>query len=171
MLPQRQFRRLDKARLPRTDLARMTPALRLAVEDLRRAHAGYGESGAVRGLHLASQALVDLLDGELEIPRKQVFLRDRPRPHRRSGGRIVYELHGECDPEGPLEIYTRTAAHGRPVALKSLLNTLLHEWVHHYDFSVFDESVHCAGFYERLNQLYRPARGWVDELTREVRTD
>jgi hypothetical protein len=44
------------------------------------------------------------------------------------------------------------------VAWKTLLQTLLHEWVHHYDFAAFGDSVHCSGFYARMNQLYHPLR-------------
>jgi len=171
MLPDRLFRRLDRARLDAALLLRLAPDLEAAVDALSHAHDAYAREGAVRVLHLACQALVDLLDRAHELPSKRVFMRDRPRPHRRRHGRVVYEVHGLCDPEGPLEVYTRTAAQARPVALKSLLDTLLHEWVHHHDFVRFGESVHCTGFYERVGQLYRPLRDRVDELRRCARTD
>ena len=162
MLPDKLYRRLDRARLPRQDLVLVLPTLRQALARLRAAHAEYGAGGRVRVLHRACQDLVGVLDEGFGLPSKRVLLRDRPRPHKRSGGRIVYEVHGECDPDGPLEVYTRTAARAQPVALKSLLDTLLHEWVHHFDFATFDESVHCDGFYERLAQVYRPLRDALD---------
>lgn len=163
MIPDRLFRKLDRARLAKGTLTSLRPELHAAVEDLHAAHATYAEQGGVKVLHVACQALVDRLNRGFGLPEKRVFLRDRPRPHKRSKGRIVYELHGECDPYGPLEIFTRTAARANPVALKTLLNTLLHEWVHHYDFASFDESVHCTGFYERLAQVYKPLRDQVDD--------
>lgn len=107
---------------------------------------------------------MDLLNDEFDVAGKRVFLRDRPRPHKRRGGRIVYELHGLCERDGPLEIYTRTAARAQPVALKTLVNTLLHEWIHHWDFDTHGNSVHCSGFYERLGQVYRPSRDIIDGL-------
>ena len=171
MLPDRLFRKLDRARLDAALLLQLEPHLTSALDALHGAHAEYVEGGAVRGLHLTAQALVDVLDGSHGLPSKRVFLRDRPRPHRRRHGRVVYEVHGLCDPEGPLEVYTRTAAKAQPVALKSMLDTLLHEWVHHHDFVRFGESVHCTGFYERVGQLYRPLRDRVDSLSRSARTD
>jgi len=162
MVSQRLFNRLDHARLDRTTLTCAWPELRAALDTLQLGHRRYGADGRVVDLARACQHMVAVLNRGFDLSRKQIVVRDRPRPHRRRGGRIVYELHGLCDPEGPLELYTRTAAHARPVALKTLLNTLLHEWVHHFDFCSFGESVHCSGFYERLAQVYRPARDVLD---------
>ena len=162
MLTERRFRRLDRARLARPVLRRATPELRACLDGLAVAHARYAAGGSPAELRQGCQGLVQVLNGAFDLPAKRVLLRDRPRPHRRRGGRIVYEVHGQCDPEGLLEVYTRTAAKARPVALRTLLNTLLHEWVHHYDFALLGESVHCSGFYERLGQVYKPARDWLD---------
>lgn len=161
------LRRLDRARLDGHDLTRAWPRLVDALGALRDGHGAYLAGRRVIDLRLPAQSLVDTLGEVFGVPGKRVFLRDSPRPHQRRDGRIVSELHGICDPAGPLEIYTRTAARAQPIALKTLLDTLLHEWVHHYDYSLFDESVHCGGFYERLAQLYRPARDWVDGVARD----
>jgi hypothetical protein len=163
MVSRRLFDRLDRARLDRTTLLCAWPDLCKALDALRHGHLRYGADGRVVDLSRACQHMVAVLNRSFEIAPKPTVVRDRPRPHRRRGGRIVYELHGLCDPEGPLELYTRTAAHARPVALKTLLNTLLHEWVHHFDFCSFGDSVHCSGFYERLAQVYRPARDALDK--------
>ena len=163
VLPERRFRKLDRARLSRRVLRRTWPELIAALDGLRLAHAEYGESGSVVSLARRAQAFTGVLDGAFGLPPKHVFLRDRPRPHRRRNGRVVYELHGLCAADGPLEVYTRTAVQARPVALRALLNTLVHEWVHHYDFASFKASVHCSGFYERLAQVYRPSRDWLSE--------
>jgi hypothetical protein len=165
MLTDRLFRKLDRERLDAALLLTLAPRLEAALDDLVRAREAYVEQGAVRVMHVACQQLVDVLDASFDLPSKRVFMRDRPRPHKRRKGRVVYEVHGQCDPDGPMEIFTRTAAHARPVALKTLLDTLLHEWVHHYDFTRFGESVHCKGFYERLSQLYRPLRDRLDVLS------
>ncbi len=171
MVSDRLFRKLDRERFEDAHLGQLMPGLIQALDALSGAHANYAAQGAVRVMHLACQHLVDQLDEGFDLPSKRVFMRDRPRPHRRHRGRVVYEVHGQCDPDGPLEVFTRTAAQARPVALKTLLDTLLHEWVHHYDFVRFGESVHCTGFYERLAQLYKPLRDRVDELSRCARTD
>jgi len=158
MLSARRFARLDGSRLDRRVLQASWPDVVAALAQLRTSHAAYAGGAPVGDLHRSSQGLVDTLNAAHGVGPKRVFLRDRPRPHRRRQGRIVYELHGQCDPEGPLEVYTRTAARAQTVALKTLLNTLLHEWVHHLDFERFGASVHSSGFYERLAQVYRPVR-------------
>ena len=164
MLPQRTFRRLDRARFDPVVLARLAPDLRRDLTGLAASHRAYAAGARVVDLAGACRALVADLDTAFELPAKRVFVRDSPRPHKRRAGKLVWELHGQCDPEGPLEVFTRTAAQARPVALKTLLDTLLHEWVHHHDFCTHGDSVHCGGFYERVGQLYRPAREWVDGL-------
>ena len=158
LLPKRRFRKLDTARLPRRPLAMALPHLAREVDGFADAHAAYRADGRVRVLSLAGQRTVDLLCDVFELPGRRVVLRDSPRPHKRRKGRIVYELHGLCIPDGPLELYARTAARAQPVAPTTLMNTLLHEWMHHYDLVVFGDSVHCRGFYRRIDQLYEPVR-------------
>jgi hypothetical protein len=171
MVSERLFQKMDRARLDSATLNAAMPDLMSVLVEVVRARESYVADGGVRALHLTFQQVVDVLDGCFGLPTKRVFLRDRPRPHRRSQGRVVYEVHGECDPDGPMEIYTRTAAYARPVALKSLLDTLLHEWIHHYDFTRFGDSLHCDGFFERLAQVYRPMRDRLDKLSELARTD
>ncbi len=154
------FRRLDRARLDATLTRRLLVAAPPRLDAFVGAHAAFSDGSEVKALTTASQRLVDLLCDEFVLARKKVVLRDEPRPHRRRGGRIVYELHGQCRMHGAIEVFVRTAAQERPVAFKSLLETLLHEFVHHHDFDAFGASVHCGGFYERLGQLYRPMKTW-----------
>ena len=162
MLPRRTFRRLDRARLDARVLAVQRPRFERDLARLADSHRAYAAGGRVVALASACHALLGGLDQAFDLPTKRVFVRDSPRPHKRRGGKLVWELHGQCDPAGPLEVYTRTAARAQPVALKTLLDTLLHEWVHHFDFCSEGDSVHCAGFYERVGQLYVPARDWLD---------
>lgn len=160
MLAKPLFQRLDRARLDGPLVRRVVAASAPRLDAFVAAHAGFRAGGTADALGLASQRLVDLLCDEFVLARKRVVLRDEPRPHRRRGGRIVYELHGQCRMHGPIDVFVRTAAQERPVAFKSLLETLLHEFVHHHDFDAFGASVHCGGFYERLSQLYRPMKQW-----------
>ncbi len=168
-LSSRSYRAMDRARLGEREVARIAFDFRTQLRCLHAAHEEYKRTGLVKRFSDESQALVDMLCLELEVAPKHVFLRDRPRPHKRKGGRIVYELHGLCQSNGPVEVYTRTAAREQPVALKTYLNTLLHEWVHHWDFETFGTSIHCGGFYERVGQVYRPARDIVSQLTATTR--
>jgi hypothetical protein len=162
MLPERLFRRLDRARLDgtltRRALAGATPLMRA----LNGGHDRFRASGDPDALASGAQRLVDHFCEEFVVAEKRVELLDQPRPHKRKGGRIVFELHGQCRRDGAIRIFARTAAQQRPVALKTLLETLVHEFVHHSDFDCFGASVHCSGFYERLGQIYRPLREEVE---------
>jgi hypothetical protein len=163
MLPDKLFRRLDRARLDATMTRRALSVAAPWMERLVAGHDGFRERGDAHGLSRGAQGLVDVLCDEFVLAHKKVELRDEPRPHRRRAGRIVFELHGQCRMRGSIEVFVRTAAQQRPVALKSLLETLVHEFVHHYDFDAFGASVHCSGFYERLGQLYRPLKTWAEK--------
>jgi len=162
MLPDRLFRRLDRARLDATLMRRALATARPWVEAIAEGHDLFRSDGEPEALSRGAQGLVDQLCDEFVLGRKTVRLRDEPRPHRRRRGKIVFELHGQCRKSGAIEVFVRTAAYERPIAVKSLLETLLHEFVHHHDFDAFGVSVHCSGFYERLGQLYRPLRQWVE---------
>ena len=75
--------------------------------------------------------------------------------HRRHKGRIVAKQYGYYKP-GTHYIYitNRTAARGQFLAPKTFFDTLLHEWMHHYDFNKLKiNSIHSSGFYARLKDL------------------
>jgi len=164
LIPDALFDRLDRHRLARARLARLRDEVDEHARALVEARSLYVVSGRVGSLATRAQRLVDRLGLHFDVPPKRVLLRDRPRPHRRRGRRVVYEVFGQCEPDGLLEVYTRTAVRAQPVALLTILDTLVHEWVHHYDVSRFEESVHCDGFFERVAQLYRPMRDVVRRL-------
>ena len=53
-----------------------------------------------------------------------------------------------------ISIQNLTAVQGRELAAKTFLDTLLHEWMHHYDFERLSlNSIHTKGFYERIRSL------------------
>lgn len=162
MLPQRLFRRLDVARLDGALTRRAIDGARPILRELLGGHRLFRSRGQVLALKTGAQRLVDHLCQEFVLGGKTVELIDAPRPHRRRRGRLVFELHGRCRRDGGIEVFVRTAVQRRPIAVKSLLDTLLHEFIHHYDFDAFGASVHCSGFYERLSQLYRPMREEVE---------
>lgn len=73
-----------------------------------------------------------------------------------SGG----ELHGLYTRDGRsrarIRVWMRTARHQRVVAFKTFLRTLLHEVVHHLDFTLWrmPESFHTEGFFRRESSLF-----------------
>jgi hypothetical protein len=77
------------------------------------------------------------------------------RPAMRGG-----ELHGLYTRDGRgrprIRVWMRTARHRRVVAFKTFLRTLLHEVVHHLDFTLWrmPESFHTEGFFRRESSLF-----------------
>ena len=70
------------------------------------------------------------------------------------------ELHGLYTDDGPeprIQLWMRTARHRRPVAFRTFLRTLLHEVVHHLDYTHLKlaDSLHTEGFFKRESSLFR----------------
>lgn len=109
------------------------------------------------------QMLLDELSTIAAIGRVELVVADRPQVHQHDGRRLQSKTYGyyRCwfeDGEvsrARIRIYNRTAVRAQVVAAKVFLNTLLHEWVHHFDFSALRlaRSPHTAGFYSRLRAL------------------
>lgn len=115
--------------------------------------------------------LLAVLGAECGVDAPELFVPDEHQPHRRSGGRIVFSLQGEYrrrapsrdDPRvarggrplGRIRVPNRTPARGDVVRPSAFLNTLLHEFCHHYDAEALGlvRSFHTAGFYARLRHL------------------
>jgi len=96
-----------------------------------------------------------------------IVLAERPR---RKGS----ELHGlytsEPGRKPQIRVWMRTAAHGRVVAFKTFLRTLLHEVLHHLDFAHygFADSFHTEGFYARESSLVRKLMGAMSSATAPI---
>jgi hypothetical protein len=136
---------VEEIRLPQPEL------LRPFVGVLREALAG--DKRPV--LEAAAGRLVDGLTAMLETPPVRVkVLAVRPS---RSWG----ELHGlYTNEEGAppvIRVWMRTAQHRRVVAFRTFLRTLLHEVVHHLDYTLLrlPDSFHTEGFFKRESSLFR----------------
>jgi hypothetical protein len=109
------------------------------------------------------QLLLDELDALAGLPRCELVVADRAQVHAHDGQRLQSKTYGyyRCTfAEGEIKaarirIYHRTAVRQQVISPKVFLNTLLHEWVHHYDFAGLHlaRSPHTAGFYMRLRVL------------------
>lgn len=101
------------------------------------------------------EALLDELSDGAGIDVVELIVSDENQAHRRRGTRIVMKKYGSYRPSNKtINISNRTAARGQILAPKSFLDTLLHEWVHHYDtHKLRINSIHSKGFYDRLNDL------------------
>jgi len=110
-----------------------------------------------------AQMLVDELDALAGLPPCQVTVADRPQVHEHDGRRLQSKTYGyyQCSArEGVvsaarIRIYHRTAVRQQVISPKVFLNTVLHEWTHHFDFAGLRlaRSPHTAGFYARLRAL------------------
>lgn len=74
---------------------------------------------------------------------------------KRRGRKTVFKLYGYYRPKTRyIYIQNLTSIRGKPVAAKTFLSTLLHEWLHHYDTEKLKlYSIHTKGFYFRLADL------------------
>ena len=100
----------------------------------------------------------DLLDELADLARIDIVrlkISDAKQYHRKSGGRTTYKQYGYYKPDTKyIYINNRTAVRGQILAPKTFLNTLLHEWMHHYDSCKLKlDSIHTKGFYLRLSAL------------------
>ncbi|MGH7723720.1 MAG: hypothetical protein ACRENL_12980 [Candidatus Dormibacteria bacterium] len=113
--------------------------------------------------HRLGQMLIDTLDELASLPACAVVVADRPQVHEHDGRRLQSKTYGyyRCRlvdgsiTDARIRIYHRTAVRRQVISAKVFLNTLLHEWVHHYDFAGLrlPRSPHTAGFYARLRAL------------------
>ena len=110
-----------------------------------------------------AQLLVDELDIAAGLPPCQVTVADRPQVHQHDGQRLQSKTYGyyQCSSHdgtvtaARIRIYHRTAVRQQVISAKVFLNTVLHEWIHHYDFAGLrlSRSPHTSGFYARLRAL------------------
>src|SRR5437588_4635280 len=117
---------------------------------------------AAAGRQAKGQALLDVLDEAAGLPPCKLAVADRPQRHRTRGGRLEVKTYGyyriawEATPRrGTIRIYNLTAIRQQVLAPKVFLETLLHEWVHHYDFTglQLDRSPHTSGLFARIRDL------------------
>jgi hypothetical protein len=110
-----------------------------------------------------AQMLIDELSATAGLTRCQVTVADRPQVHQHDGQRLQSKTYGyyNCKfsngsvADARIRIYHRTAVRQQVISPKVFLNTVLHEWMHHYDFAGLglSRSPHTAGFYTRLRAL------------------
>ncbi len=105
-----------------------------------------------------AQALVDYLCVKFRIPRALVIVTNKPQPHTTGySGRLKSKTFGFYKPIlREITIYNTTAVRKQTVSIKVFADTLLHEFMHHYDtFYLKIKSMHTEGFYKRISDLER----------------
>ena len=129
---------------------RVTPSMKRKVDDLA-IWLSAGDKSKVKG---ATQAVIDLLCAAARVPAARFSLVDRA-PGEFRGDKLVVKLHGVCGPDGTITMAYRTAVRRKVFAFKTYLNTLVHEFMHHYDHQrlKLGASFHTRGFYQRVRDL------------------
>jgi ABC-type phosphate/phosphonate transport system substrate-binding protein len=104
-----------------------------------------------------AQSLCDYLCGKFKMPRVSVVVTDRAQPHStNSRGSLHSKTLGNYAPLSMvITLFNKTAVKRQIVAIKTLADTLLHEFIHHYDYTRLNlgASPHTAGFYRRIGDL------------------
>lgn len=102
----------------------------------------------------AGQELLNYLCDKYKIARIPLVVTDKPRSQR---GRItIYGFYRHIGNYGvSITIYNTTPSTHKEVAPKTFLNTLCHEFIHHYDYQYLklNGSLHTTGFYKRISDL------------------
>src|ERR1700737_3047010 len=120
------------------------------------------DESTAAGRQARGQALLDVLDEAAGLPPCKLTVADRPQRHRSREGKLEVKTYGyyriawESTPRrGSIRIYNLTAIRQQVLAPKVFLETLLHEWVHHYDFTGLglDRSPHTSGFFARVRSV------------------
>lgn len=99
------------------------------------------------------QVLLNYLCDKFKISRIPLIVVQSNRKCR--GKKQVYGYYRYSNGKGmSITIYNHTAKTGQEVAIKTFANTLLHEFIHHYDTEVLKiQTIHSAGFYKRISDL------------------
>ena len=101
------------------------------------------------------EVLLDELGDGARIDIVKLKISNTKQYHKRYNGRIVSKQYGYYRPKSCyIYIQNLTPARGQILAPKTFIDTLLHEWMHHYDMKKLKlNSIHTSGFYLRLKSL------------------
>ncbi|MFA5048104.1 MAG: hypothetical protein WC516_03720 [Patescibacteria group bacterium] len=101
------------------------------------------------------EKLLDELSDAAQIGIIELKIADQNQQHRKVNNRVVMKRYGLYKvASASILIQNKTAVRGQTLAAKTFVDTLLHEWLHHYDIHKLKlNSIHSKGFYLRLNDL------------------
>ena len=104
-----------------------------------------------------AQALVDYLCKKFKIKKCVVKVTNKPQPHSTGyDGNLKRKTLGTYTlGTDVITMYNLTAIKNKEVAINTFADTLLHEFIHHYDMEYLKlgASIHTAGFYKRISDL------------------
>jgi len=102
------------------------------------------------------QGLLNEISRSLSMAAPQLIIHDKRQCHSLKNGKLMRKTYGTYK-EGKIIINNKTAIRQTVVAPKTFLDTLIHEFMHHYDYNYlkFPTSLHTAGFYYRLGDVMK----------------
>lgn len=98
-----------------------------------------------------AETLLNYLCTKFKINNITLLVTNKPRPCKGRG-----QICGWYVPtEKKIIIYNTTSKTNKTISIKSFYDTLLHEFIHHYDYEVIGltDSLHTSGFYKRITDL------------------
>lgn len=125
------------------------------IDDLRSSLA---DDDLARTKRAVSRLVKGLCDS-FTVPQLTVKVLARRPSGRRGEMHGLYEMkEGRKD---TLTVWMRTAKRKQPVAFRTFLRTVIHEFIHHLDFAYFDlpDSFHTEGFFKRESSLLKQLLG------------
>ena len=131
-----QFETVDYQRFSKTEFSNLMKASDSATDRQRKA-----------------QTLINYLCDKYGIERANVVIYDKPQNTFAQGRGKVF---GDYTPNYKrIRIWNLTAKTHKVVAIKTFADTLIHEFIHHYDYKYLKmgDSIHTKGFYMRISDL------------------
>lgn len=113
----------------------------------------------VKVRNILAQSLVDYLCKKFNVMSVPIQVKNTYQPHRTNGnGKMTNKTLGRYWHCGSrpikIEIWNKTAIKQQVISNKVFIDTLLHEFIHHYDTVVLGlDTIHSAGFYKRISDL------------------
>lgn len=107
----------------------------------------------------AAKSLVDYLCSKFGIVSVPVLVLNTCQPHRiGESGRMNRKTLGLYTHSGrtpiSIKVWNKTAIKQQTISINVFAETLLHEFMHHYDtFELKIDTIHSAGFYKRISDL------------------
>lgn len=98
-----------------------------------------------------SQKCLDYLCDKFKIEKVKLTALNKPQRKKANGKTLGFYTVGR----NHITIYNLTATTQKTVSIKTFYDTLLHEFMHHYDYKVLklENSLHTSGFYQRISDL------------------
>ncbi|MCF6157031.1 MAG: hypothetical protein E3K32_00340 [wastewater metagenome] len=105
---------------------------------------------------ILGQKLLNEISQSLAISTPRLTVHDKRQNHSLKNGKLMRKTYGTYK-TGNITINNKTAVRQTVVASKTFLDTLIHEFMHHYDYEILklSTSLHTAGFYYRLGDMMK----------------